>query len=101
MEYGREQRRGRWLVCAVLVPEWSSGCEVNPDDDVPDENNKAEADPPTVTENPLQSLRVDVIVLTMCGCVVHCLVVRYCHHMCSWQYSNGEVKCTCFQCKNG
>ncbi|KAL1236116.1 putative Na(+)/H(+) antiporter C3A11.09 [Trichinella pseudospiralis] len=28
MEYGREQRRGRWLVCAVLVPEWSSGCVI-------------------------------------------------------------------------
>ncbi|KRZ01813.1 hypothetical protein T11_11057 [Trichinella zimbabwensis] len=31
------------------------GRKVNPDDDVPDANNKAEAEPPTVTGNPLQN----------------------------------------------
>ncbi|KRZ65569.1 hypothetical protein T10_1382 [Trichinella papuae] len=75
VEYGSEaEKRGESLMCGfgwrslkrlsgVCFVDQSGqmssskricGCKVNPDGDVPDKNNKAEADPPTVTANPLQ-----------------------------------------------
>ncbi|KRZ70483.1 hypothetical protein T10_6078 [Trichinella papuae] len=58
-EYGRERRNvARGLVFGQMSSSKRiGGQKVDPDGDVPDANNKAEAEPPTVTGNPLQFVK--------------------------------------------